>query len=204
MNEKIPGWMFERDLEVLSYLASCVPDHGSMLEIGPFLGRSTSALVDSKKDTVSLDVVDTFTGIPTNKEYQDIQGDKDFFDRLRNVAQETGDWEQSFRICQESNIQKMNVFKTSSQSFEIRKQYDLSFIDSEHDFVSVSADIKKFINTTGILVGDDYVPRWPDVARAVNIFQLRYYRTLVVPRGSKIWVLVPEMEYWKKCIKEII
>lgn len=204
MNNDVPGWMSIRDLEVLSYLSSCVPENGNILEIGPFLGRSTSALIAGKKDSVALDVVDTFTGIPVDSYCADIKGSREKFDQLRSIAIETGDWEKSFRLCQADNIEKMNVVRCDSQTFETEKRYNMTFIDSDHSFQSVFKDITKFINDYGILVGDDFILKWPGVPKAVIMSCMIYNKTLVVPNGSKIWILLPSDVYWKNCIKDLL
>ena len=204
MNTEIPGWMSLRDLEVLHYIASCVPENGNILEVGPFLGRSTSALLDGKKNNVSLDVVDTFTGISPNAPCSDISGNWGLFTQLRNTAIETGDWETSFKICQGDNLEKMNVFKCASQSFQIEKFYNFTFIDAGHKFQDVYFDINKFINNTGLIAGDDFVPHWPDVIKAVNWFRIYHRKTLIVPRDSKIWILVPNDTYWEDCFNILI
>ena len=46
-------------------------------------------------------------------------------------------------------------------------------------------DLNKLTTTNGTLVGISY-------------------NTLVVPRRSKIWIIVPNNEYWIQCVKEII
>lgn len=46
---KIPGWTSDKELKILEAFASNVPDGGSILEIGPFIGRSTLALYNGKK-----------------------------------------------------------------------------------------------------------------------------------------------------------
>lgn len=205
MNQEIPGWMPKRDLEILSYLSSCVPENGNILEVGSFLGRSTSALVASKKDSVSLDVVDTFKGIDPTYDFKDIEGNRDLFEKMRQVALETGDWEQSFRLCQEANIDKIQVNKCASEEFKIEKFYDFTFIDASHKFEDVCADISKFITTKGLLAGDDFIPKWMDVVMAVNSMRNRKFSTLVVPRGSKMWIMIPFANpYWKKCVSEIL
>jgi predicted O-methyltransferase YrrM len=204
MNYEIPGWMSKRDLDILSYLSSCVPAHGNILEVGPFLGRSTSAILTGKHDTVSLDVVDTFTGVPIDSEQLDIEGSKEIFQDMRMIAKETGDWEQAFRTCQNDQIEKINVFKCSSKEFKIENQYDFCFIDANHSFEDVFFEIKKFSNIKSLIAGDDYNSQWPGVIGAVNKFRKESFTTLVVPRGSKIWMLVPISKYWTSCIKEII
>jgi hypothetical protein len=204
MNVDVPGWISERDLNVLSHISSHVPENGNILEVGPFLGRSTSALLYGKKDSVALDVVDTFTGIPVNSECRGIRGNKETFNRLQSLAQKTGDWEESFKKSQENNLKNMNIFKCSSQEFEIKKFYNLVFIDADHSFINVYTDIYKFINNSEVIVGDDFVPWWPDVVKAVNRFRMTSQRTLISLKESNLWMLVPDNQHWKECIKQLI
>ena len=60
INTSIPGWMSERDLNILAKLSALCPDNSSMLEIGAFLGRSTYSLYANKKETTTLSVIDKF------------------------------------------------------------------------------------------------------------------------------------------------
>ena len=193
-----------RDLEILSYLSSCVPDNGNILELGPFLGRSTSALVKHKKENVSLEVVDTFSGFPLDMEYNDLMGDRELYEQLRALAKDTGSWLEPFKKCQSTDIQNINIHACSTKEFKIKKWYDMTFVDTEHTFNSVMHDVGKFISASSLILGDDFVPWWSDISKALTNFHYRSYRTLVVPRGSKIWILVPKNSYWESCVKEVI
>ena len=50
---------------------------------------------------------------------------------------------------------------------------DLIYIDADHDAESVYNDIRKYwqlLSPSGVLFGDDYLPEWPGVVRAVDVF----------------------------------
>jgi hypothetical protein len=50
---------------------------------------------------------------------------------------------------------------------------DLIYIDADHDAESVYNDIRNYwqlLSPNGVLFGDDYLPVWPGVVRAVNVF----------------------------------
>ena len=110
----VPGWMTEVDLNVLYKLASLGPENGSILEVGCFLGRSTSALFAGKKTSVTLTVVDTFqkhTGYDTSYDifkertnaigvtYIDAYGSKDLYNTARGIASKEDSWLNGFKHC---------------------------------------------------------------------------------------------------------
>lgn len=50
---------------------------------------------------------------------------------------------------------------------------DLIYIDADHGVESVYNDIRNYwqlLSPNGVLFGDDYLPMWPGVVRAVNVF----------------------------------
>jgi Methyltransferase domain len=66
---------------------------------------------------------------------------------------------------------------SSIQAAEVLTHYDIKadliYIDASHEYEPVKADIAAFwplLNDGGIMIGDDYVPNWPGVVRAVNEF----------------------------------
>jgi hypothetical protein len=202
----IPGWMYEKELMILSTLAGLVPENGRILEVGCFLGSSTTALYRGKHPSVQLDVVDTFKVGDDNGQtmleklqFSDLKftlGNPDIFDNARMIAKESG-WQQAFKFCiVEEMYNDINTFPMSSKDFIKDKRYNLTFIDASHTLDDVIHDIKKYISDDDLLLGDDYHPWYQGVPVALNV--TRNNRTLIVFQDTKLWALVPKFGYWKE------
>ncbi len=213
-NSNVPGWMTPADLSVLYKLASLVPDNGSILEAGCFLGRSTSALYAGKKKSVSLTVVDTFqthTGYDTDRDmfaertsekgdkYIDGYGDSALFYHAREIAKKENSWLNGFRHCVgEEMYNSIYVNVTKFDEFP-HNNYDLAFIDASHTKKDVINDITRFINNPNtLIVGDDFNHKHVDVSAAVNEVRRLNRHLLIVPEDSKIWIMVPKQGPWKE------
>jgi len=199
----IPGWMSVTDLEILNRLASYVPENGNILEVGCFLGRSTSALYYGKPSSAKLEVVDIFQ---IDKEYtKDITDSKylnghiDYKNKIKNIMANSNSWLDAFRYCLTPRIAnqiKINV--ASSVDYELTKEFDLVFIDANHSLDSVLKDIRKFSSENTLLVGDDFNHKHLGVVQAIATVRFELPRTLIVPANSKIWIMVPSTGYWSK------
>jgi predicted O-methyltransferase YrrM len=205
-NLNIPGWMHKKELIILSTLAGYVPDNGSILEIGCFLGSSTTALYRGKNSSVSMDIVDNFRIGPSqsllNIEFENLRFapcDPIMYADAREIAKATG-WHDAFRFCiGEEMYANINVHPTSSKDFEKVKHYDLTFIDASHTLLDVKHDIEKYESDTGLLLGDDFHPWFNGVAVALN--QTKKNRTLIVFENTKLWALIPNTGYWRDVFK---
>lgn len=203
----IPGWVSNRELTILSILAGYVPDNGTILEIGCFLGRSTAALYNGKNKSVKLEVVDCFRGLSSvgiNKPFDELFSQRsdqlrEAYYKARDVALSYG-WHEAFKYCiGQEMYNDITVYAMNSTEFSKTKQYNLTFIDGDHNMESVLHDIKKCDSDVDLLVGDDFVKTFPGISCAVN--ELRRTRTLIVFEDTKLWVLVPKTGYWKEVFK---
>ena len=202
--------MNEKELIILSTLASYVPEKGSILEVGSFLGRSTSALFNGKKQSVSLDIVDTFLCYPLMVDVNNpnrnatferaaLNGNSEMFYTARDIAMKAG-WLDAFKYCVgEEIVNSINIHQTSSKNFNKEKRYNLTFIDASHTEEDVLFDINKYISDSDLLLGDDYHPLYNGVPSALN--QTRKNRTLIVFENTKLWALIPTTGYWKDVFK---
>jgi hypothetical protein len=195
-NINIPGWMSTYDLDFLYYLASCVSENGHILEIGTFLGRSTSALVRGKHDSVSLDIVDTWSiqgNYLTTAPYPYITGDQEWFTHLCAVAHSTNSWAASAQEALGEDFLKLTAYQQDSRDFEVTKDYVLIFIDSGHSFSEVKADIDRYISDKALIIGDDFSPYHPGVSQAIATkrFEKNYSRTVIIPQNTKLWTMLP-------------
>lgn len=202
----IPSWMYPKELKILSTLADLVPENGSILEIGCFLGGSTAALYKGKKPSVSLDVVDSFKMencekffyLPIEK-MNFVSGSIDMFNAAKEIAK-TSDWHAAFKFCIGDEIYNdINVYPMLSKDFNKSKEYNLTFIDASHTYDDVVSDILKFRSDSELLIGDDFYSQYPGVATAINL--TRQAKTLIVFENTKLWALVPKQGYWREVFK---
>lgn len=192
-NVRIPGWMPEIDLEYLELLASRVPAHGIIVEIGSFKGRSSWALAKSCHPSVKVFCIDLW-----EDEYQkkypledDVNKGPMYEEFLKNVAD-----------C--PNIVPIKGNSTEIEWPEDRKA-DLIFIDGDHTSPQVDKDVEvwiKRLKPNGVLTGHDFnIKLYPDVCRAVINLLKRLKLPLKVYEDGFIWAIEmspkpPEKKEW--------
>lgn len=167
--QSIDGWMFDDEL---AYLASVAARSHRIVEIGSWLGRSTVALAANVPEGGVVYAVDTWRGTaeqPTTGALDEEQGN-DLYERfLHNVA-------------------GLPVIPTRARSLDAVRTFaaeelgpfDVIFIDAEHEYEAVSADIaawKPLLREGGILCGHDYHELWWGVRKAVDE-QVGRFRTV--------------------------
>jgi predicted O-methyltransferase YrrM len=140
---KISGWM---SLPELTWLATQASTHTRIVEVGSWFGRSTRALADNTKGMVYA--VDTWSqSSPTTSAYH--LGDKPKGWLLNEFLTNTKGL---------TNIQVVQMLSVdAARSFNSTPQFDMIFIDANHD--SVKADIlawKPLLISGGLLCGHDY------------------------------------------------
>lgn len=157
--EEITGWFSVEDSKTYQYLITNIPEDGTIVEIGCWLGKSSSFLADAKKPNQKIICVDTWEGSASELEtnhtlvkthdiyeiFKDNMGDRDY-----------------------QAIKKPSV--EAAKSFE-DNSLDAVFIDAEHTYNAVKADIEAWypkLKNGGYISGHDYDRNWPEVRRAVN------------------------------------
>lgn len=202
----IPGWMNEKELIILSTLANLVPNNGRILEVGCFLGSSTSALYMGKHLSVDIDVVDNFELLTpqflNERPFTDFKfslGNQEIFNVAKEIALRDGG-QSAFKFCVgEAMYGNINLYPISSKEFIKDKTYDIAFIDASHKLLDVLHDINKYDSDGTLLLGDDYGPLYNGIPLALN--QTRKNRTLVVFENTKLWALIPKHGYWREIFK---
>lgn len=161
----IPGFFDYPDLYDMWF--SKVPDNGTMVEVGSWKGRSTSymgELIKKSNKSVKFYAVDTWEGSEEHKEDIEklhIQG-RTLFEEFKS----------NIELCEVSNY----ITPLRLSSLEASKKFsdnslDFVHIDASHDYESVLEDIIAWypkVKPGGIISGDDYVPCWNGVIKAVN------------------------------------
>ena len=147
------GWMTNKELEFLRKAAE-ISD--SVIEIGSWKGRSTKALLEGCKGTVTA--VDHFNG------------SEDYADATLAIARA----EPIYDIFMKNvgHYPNLNVLRMSSVEAAAQvpdKSADMIFIDSDHRYEQVKAEIDRWRpKAKVILCGHDYADGWPGVKRAVE------------------------------------
>jgi predicted O-methyltransferase YrrM len=157
---KIEGWMNPEDLE---WLARQAESHLSIVEVGCWMGRSTTVLAEHTSGQVIA--VDHWLGSEEHRS---------------GLESKSWDWLYGQFL---TNINKSLLFEKvfplrmySTQAAQFLwnchgrySPYDMVFIDASHDFENVKADIlawKPLVTSGGLLCGHD--SGHPPVERAVR------------------------------------
>jgi SAM-dependent methyltransferase len=167
--DDIPGW-FDFP-EVYSHYVQQVPDAGTIVEIGCWLGRSTAFLADLVREAdrgIQLWAVDHGFGNADkstdvcNPVLQVNQGN--VAGRLVTNLRDCGVLDWVYPLITTS-VRAARTFVDGS--------LDFVFLDGNHTYESVTEDLSVWwpkIKPGGFLGGHDYDSHWPDVVRAVDDF----------------------------------
>lgn len=154
--EEIEGWFSYAKL--YEWLLAQMPSDGTFVELGAWLGKSSSCLCDLAT-TQNIFIVDSWLGSESERSTthklaveQDIY--KIFLDNM-------GD--RRFTPMRMTSREAADLFEDES--------VDAAFIDLEHTYEAVKEDISLWlpkIKADGFLAGHDYSPGWPGVIQAVD------------------------------------
>lgn len=158
---KIPGWF--NYIDSYAQLASNLPDESRIVEIGSFMGRSTSFLATSfwnaNKEKVKIYCIDTWEGSGKEHAHLDLSNMYEIFkENLR------------FFVGREMVIPMQG--RSDNQDFLDRFEdgsLDAVCVDGAHTYDEVCDDIKNWwpkLKPDGVMIGDDY--NWKSVNQAVN------------------------------------
>lgn len=165
--ESLTGWFDFQ--EIYSEQVKKAKDGSKFVEIGCFLGKSTSymgvEIINSEKK-IYFDVVDLFgteiddvlkTGIENNKKDK-----KETFYEIftRNIAPVVAVVKNAHKMC---SYEAADLYENNS--------LDFVFIDASHDYENVKKDIEAWlpkIKFGGTIGGHDYHITWPGVIQAVK------------------------------------
>jgi predicted O-methyltransferase YrrM len=148
---KIPGWC--NYTETYDMIVDDIADDGKIVEIGSFLGRSTSylatALYNAGKENVKIYSVDTFQG---STEHSSLKLPQDFSSVFReNLKFFIG--REMVHVCQGQSDSKEILDRFADESI------DYIMVDGAHEYEPVMDDIENWwpkLKPTGVMFGDDY------------------------------------------------
>lgn len=153
---EIQGWFSE--WMVYDYIVDYTPTNGTIVEVGAWLGKSSSYLCDISGDR-NVIIVDSWMGSPDETDtHHTLVTKEDVYELFKK------------------NMGDRNYQSIKGLSTEVAKQFDdesldTVFIDATHTYEAVKEDITAWlpkIKYDGILAGHDYVERWFGVVTAVD------------------------------------
>jgi len=153
---EIQGWFNHANAYL--WLLNQMPDDGKFIELGAWLGKSTSYLCDHA-GSKEIYVLDSWEGSPNEID-------------TNHSAAKTMDLFEVFK----ANMGSRNYIPLHGDSLEFAEKFedeffDVAFIDLTHTYEAVKQDIKAWlpkVKKGGYIAGDDYHPNWPEVIRAVD------------------------------------
>lgn len=175
----IPGWMPEQDLQYIETLAARVPDHGRIIEVGSFYGRSAWAWARSAP-SATVHCIDLWLGCTV--EEPNSHSNVSVFDE-RHFVEFTKDCGNITRTRGDSN----RVLPTLPQ-----QTYDLIFLDGAHTNPQYENDLElafPLLKNGGILCGHDFISAWPDIIRATTYFAANHQKPIWFGQRTTIWVI---------------
>ena len=155
-SKDIEGWFNHQ--AAYDYLLANMPDDGTFVELGAWLGKSSAYLCD-KATHQNITIIDSWKGSPNElTTTHKLATEVDIYDLF---LQNMGD-------------RKYNVIKGESKvaaKMFLKESLDVVFIDLTHTYEAVKEDIKLWlpkVKKGGFIAGDDYHEHWKGVIQAVD------------------------------------
>src|ERR1700675_2369590 len=156
---KTDGWMSEPELCWLSEQAQ----HGDVVEIGSWMGRTTRAMADNKLDG-KIYAVDTWEGSEENQEFLKDKPEDYLYHKFNdNLA--------GAIVSGVVTPVRMPSLVAAKYFANQGRKFSFVFIDAAHDYNSVKADIlawRPLVLKGGVLAGHDFDTAWAGCVRAVR------------------------------------
>ena len=193
-NLSIPGWMPEAELKTLEQLARTIPPGGRMVEVGPFVGRSSWCWAKSVEPSVTVTCLDIWN--PAEHPYYPPAtiGQPGAFNPEFGVADHVdhvvGSLENFKRYTSDCpNIE--TIRGASPYDFkDWREPLDLVFLDGVHHNPTFWDDLTFWfwkLRPGGIACGDDCARTHPDVLWGIHDFAKSHNLTFFVK--GRIWMM---------------
>lgn len=189
--DAIPGWYLPGDMIAMHSILQQHPESINFLEIGSWVGRSTTSIGLSLPLNSRLVCVDTFLGSENEQTTGHIEaqqeGDKIYKQFIENI-----DRLKSYRP--DLNIE---IIRGDSRivytNFE-KLEFNIIFIDGNHTFQYVKQDffnLYPYCKDDGMIVGHDFHQGCPGVIKFVTTFLTNKFK-LYPEKESCIWSVQKE------------
>jgi len=156
-SNEIDGWFNYGDL--FETFVNKIPDNGTFVEGGAWLGKSSAYLCDLAKDRIKVYIVDTW------------KGSREELETNHKLATETDIYQIFLENMGDRKFTPIRKESTeASKDFE-DESCDVVFIDMDHSYEGVKQDLIHWfpkVKKGGYIAGHDI--DWEGVSRAVNEF----------------------------------
>jgi predicted O-methyltransferase YrrM len=181
------GLIIPAEALALHRLCQRIPDKGRILEIGSYLGASTTAMGHAIQGRgIEMYCLDCWHDYQGQGFFEHALAGTAATDRdiLSRFLKNTGFLGEQLRILKGTSVQFRDLLPTGF--------FDLIFIDAAHDYENVKQDIRiafKAIKPGGIICGHDYHSDGDGVLEAVNqlIADADDIHIKGVIKGTSIW-----------------
>lgn len=155
--KEIQGWFTHT--RTYDFLVNTIPDGGTFVECGAWLGKSSAYLCSIANDRINVFIVDSW------------KGSKDEITHAHKLATETDIHEIFTKNLEGYKYIPLKLFSHQAVELFQDNSCDVVFIDMGHTYEEVKNDIEIWlpkIKNGGYISGHDYNHGWPGVWRAVN------------------------------------
>lgn len=175
----IPGQMSERELKAIEQIAACVPEGGTVVEIGSLFGRSSWAWSRSVPASATVYCIDPWEGNSGVRPLEQAHGITYGLECFRHYLKD----------C--PNVVPLKGYSPVDCA-DWSTKLDVFFDDAVHNDPVFSQNLEfwsTWVRPVGILCGHDYRRKFPDIERAVGRAARQTKRALIVVEN--IWCLLP-------------
>lgn len=181
----------------LFYYGKRIPEGGTYLELGSFMGGSLLCVYEATKSagrSVNFIAIDSFEERIGSFSHQ----------HLINKGLTTEDYFHKFT----SSIPHLSLIKSKTEDAKDKikdNSVDLMFIDAGHSYEEVTKDLINYwpkLKKDGILLGHDYRHKSPKAVKAVHdVFGRKEF---VLPRDAQMFMVTKKTEEMKSQVSPVL
>ena len=163
--EDVPGMILTPQCEDIIKIAKQLPENSTVIEIGCAWGKSTWCWIEGLPKGSTLITIDVFMldeKKGKHKNRQQTVGNPVINTIMEYWMQHTG-YETVLKVLEEHPRKELvnhTIYHGSSSNFDLSKikKLDCVYIDGNHKYPYVKADLEKYGNISKVICGDDYKP----------------------------------------------
>jgi predicted O-methyltransferase YrrM len=155
-SKQIDGWFNHQ--AAYDYLLANMPEDGTFVELGAWLGKSSAYLCD-KATSQEITIIDSF------------KGTTEYIDSYYKLAKTNDIYELFLENMGDRKYKAIKATSKAASKKFANESLDVVFIDLTHTYEAVKEDIKLWlpkVKKGGFIAGDDYHENWKGVIQAVD------------------------------------